>query len=232
MIKELYGNTYPGRGIIIGASPSGKYAVMAYFIMGRSVNSRNRVFELTEDGIKTEAADPSLLSDPSLIIYRPVRTLGDYTIVTNGDQTDTVFEFMQGGKTFEDALSTRCFEPDEPNFTPRISGILKVIGGKASYKLSILKKFGGGCQRNYFNYESASFGEGHLIHTYETDGNPIPSFSGEPKSVEIPEDIDAFTEELWSSLDEQNKVSLFVRYIDMTGGESFTKIINKERKND
>ena len=232
MIKELYGNTYPGRGIIIGASPSGKYAVTAYFIMGRSVNSRNRVFEMTEDGIKTEAADPSLLSDPSLIIYHPVRTLGDYTIITNGDQTDTIFEFMQGGKTFEDALSTRCFEPDEPNFTPRISGILKVIGGKASYKLSILKNFGGGCQRNYFNYENAVFGEGHLIHTYEMDGNPIPSFSGEPKTVEIPEHINTFTEELWNSLDEQNKVSLFVRYIDMTGGESFTKIINKEQKND
>lgn len=232
MIKELYGNTYPGRGIIIGASPSGKYAVAAYFIMGRSVNSRNRVFEETEDGIKTEAADPSLLSDPSLIIYHPVRTLGDYTIVTNGDQTDTVFEFMQGGKTFEDALSTRCFEPDEPNFTPRISGILKVMGGKASYKLSILKKYGEGCQRNYFNYECAECGRGHLIHTYETDGNPIPSFSGEPKSVEIPEDIGAFAEEIWSSLDESNRVSLFVRYIDMARGEGFTKIINKEHKND
>lgn len=232
MIKELYGNSYPGRGIIIGLTPSGRFAVTAYFIMGRSVNSRNRVFTKTEGGIKTEAADPKLLSDPSLIIYHPVRTLGEFTIVTNGDQTDTIYDFMKEGKSFEDALSTRCFEPDEPNFTPRISGILKVLNGKASYKLSILKKFGDGCQRNYYNYESGVCGKGHLIHTYETDGNPIPSFSGEPKITDISEDIDAYANELWDSLDENNKVSLFVKYIDTESGECFTIIINKENKND
>lgn len=232
MINELYGNSYPGRGIVIGASPSGKYAVTAYFIMGRSVNSRNRVFTETPGGIKTEAADTALLSDPSLIIYHPVRTLGDYTIVTNGDQTDTIYEFMQGGKTFEEALSTRCFEPDEPNFTPRISGMLKIAGGKASYKLSILKYNSGSCQRNFFNYEETENGVGHLIHTYEGDGNPIPSFCGEPRKTAIANNIEDYANELWESLDSDNKVSLYVRYIDIATGETFTKIINKEKKND
>lgn len=227
MINELYGNSYPGRGIIIGTSKSGNNAVIAYFIMGRSVNSRNRIFTVDGEGIRTEALDPSKLSDPSLIIYSPVRVTGDYTIVTNGDQTDTVFDFIEDGKTFEEALRTREYEPDEPNFTPRISGILKRCGESFSYKLSILKHKDGNCLRNFYEYEAPVAGKGHLIHTYMTDGNPIPSFCGEPKEVEIPDDMALFTNELWESLDSENKVSLFVRYIDVKSGKYETKIINK-----
>lgn len=225
MIKELYQNSYPGRGIIIGKTPDGDNAVIAYFIMGRSVNSRNRVFLEDGEGIKTKAFDESKMEDPSLIIYSPVRVLGDVTVVTNGDQTDTVYDFLKDGKTFEEALRTREFEPDAPNFTPRISGIID-LSNDFSYKLSILKYNNGFCQRNFYEYEKATAGVGNLIHTYETDGNPIPTFKGEPKTVELNNDIDAFTTELWESLDSENKVSLFVRYINLKDKSTKTKIIN------
>lgn len=225
MIKELYGNQYPGRGIIIGKTPDEKNAVIAYFIMGRSVNSRNRIFLKDGEGIKTKAFDESKMEDPSLIIYSPVRVLGDVTVVTNGDQTDTVYDFLKEGKTFADALRTREYEPDEPNFTPRISGMVDLSDG-FSYKLSILKYNNGICQRNFYEYENAIKGLGNLIHTYETDGNPIPTFKGEPKTVELNNDIDAFTKELWESLDNENKVSLFVRYINLEDKTTKTNIIN------
>lgn len=225
MINELYGNNYPGRGIIIGETMDGENAVIAYFIMGRSVNSRNRVFIEDGQGIKTKAFDESKMSDPSLIIYSPVRVLGDVTVVTNGDQTDTVYDFLKEGKSFEEALRTREYEPDEPNFTPRISGIADFSAG-FSYKLSILKHNNGSCQRNFYEYEKATAGVGHLIHTYETDGNPIPSFKGEAKPVKICGKIDDFTKELWESLNEDNRVSLFVRYIDLSDKSSDTRIIN------
>lgn len=225
MIKELYQNSYPGRGIIIGKSPDGENAVIAYFIMGRSVNSRNRVFLEDGEGIKTKAFDESKMEDPSLIIYSPVRVLGDVTVVTNGDQTDTVYDFLKDGKTFEEALRTREFEPDAPNFTPRISGMVDLSDG-FSYKLSILKYNNGSCQRNFYEYEEATAGVGNLIHTYETDGNPIPTFKGEPKTVELNNDIESFTKELWESLDNDNKVSLFVRYINLKDKSTKTKIIN------
>lgn len=225
MIEQLYNNKYPGRGIIIGQTPDGENAVIAYFIMGRSVNSRNRVFIPDGEGIKTKAFDESKMSDPSLIIYSPVRVLGDVTVVTNGDQTDTVYDFLKAGKTFADGLRTREYEPDEPNFTPRISGMVD-LSEDFSYKLSILKYNDGSCQRNFYEYEKATKGIGHLIHTYETDGNPIPTFKGEPKKVTLDNDIDSFTKELWNSLDSENKVSLFVRYINLEDKTTKTKIIN------
>ena len=225
MIKELANNTYPGRGIIVGLSPNGENAVLAYFIMGRSVNSRNRIFLEDGQGIKTKAFDESKMTDPSLIIYSPVRVLGDVTVVTNGDQTDTVYDFLKDGKTFADALRTREYEPDEPNFTPRISAMADISNG-FSYKLSILKYNNGSCQRNFYEYEKGTKGVGHLIHTYETDGNPIPTFKGEPKSVELNDDIDAFAKDLWDSLDKDNKVSLFVRYINLKDKTTKTNIIN------
>ncbi len=225
MIKELYQNSYPGRGIIIGKTPDGENAVIAYFIMGRSVNSRNRVFLEDGEGIKTKAFDESKMEDPSLIIYSPVRVLGDVTVVTNGDQTDTVYDFLKDGKAFEEALRTREFEPDAPNFTPRISGMVD-LSNDFSYKLSILKYNNGSCQRNFYEYEKATAGIGNLIHTYETDGNPIPTFKGEPKTVELNNDIESFTKELWESLDNDNKVSLFVRYINLKDKSTKTKIIN------
>ena len=225
-MKELKGNAYPGRGIVLGCTPSGNEAVIGYFIMGRSVNSRNRVFVEDGEGIRTEAKDPKLLEDPSLIIYSPVRALGDTTVVTNGDQTDTVYDYLKEGKTFEDALTTRAYEPDEPNFTPRISGVVCRENDSFSYKLSILKHQGGICLRQYFHYEKPQAGVGHLIHTYCEDGNPLPSFKGEPKCVEIMEDMDAFTKDLWDSLDEQNRISLFVRFINVKTGEVRTNIIN------
>lgn len=230
--KELQNNSYPGRGIIIGKSPNGKYAVTAYFIMGRSENSRNRVFVTEGEGIRTEAFDPSKLSDPSLIIYAPVRVLGNKTIVTNGDQTDTIYELMDKQQTFEQALRTREFEPDAPNYTPRISGIMHIENGKYSYAMSILKSNNGNpdsCNRYTFAYENCVAGEGHFIHTYKCDGNPLPSFEGEPKLIAIPDDMEAFTETLWNSLNEDNKVSLFVRYIDIATGKYETKIVNKNR---
>ena len=229
----LKGNPYPGRGIIIGKSPDGKKAVTAYFIMGRSVNSRNRVFTETADGIKTEAFDPSLLTDPHLIIYSPVRVLGNKTIVTNGDQTDTIYELMDKQQTFEMSLRGREFEDDAPNYTPRISGILHVEGGSFNYAMSILKSADGdpaSCQRYTFSYEAPLAGEGRFIHTYMGDGNPLPSFEGEPEKIGMYDDIDAFASLLWSSLNEDNKVSLFVRYIDIATGRADTRIINKNVK--
>lgn len=228
--EELSGNTYPGRGIIIGKTPDGTKAVTAYFIMGRSSNSRNRVFVTEGEGIRTQAYDPSKLEDPSLIIYAPVRVLHDYTIVTNGDQTDTIFDGMKNGETFEQSLRVREFEPDGPNYTPRISGILKVTDGQFHYAMSILKSNNGNpdaCNRYTYTYENPVAGEGHFIHTYAQDINPLPSFEGEPKWVEILDDMDAFTEMLWENLNEDNKVSLFVRYIDIATGVYETKIINK-----
>lgn len=229
---ELTANAYPGRGIILGKTPNGKSAVAAYFIMGRSENSRNRVFVEDGEGIRTEAFDPAKLSDPSLIIYAPVRVLGNKTIVTNGDQTDTIYDLMDKQQTFEQALRTRKFEPDEPNYTPRISGIMHVEKGRYNYAMSILKSNNGNPEatnRYTFAYENPVAGEGHFIHTYKENINPLPSFEGEPKLVEMMDDMDAFTNMLWESLNEENKVSLFVRYIDIQTGEYKTKIINKNK---
>ncbi|MCD7741748.1 MAG: IMP cyclohydrolase [Ruminococcus sp.] len=231
--EELKTNSYPGRGIVIGKSADGKSAVTAYFIMGRSVNSRNRVFTETDDGIKTEAADPSKLTDPHLIIYSPVRVLGNKTIVTNGDQTDTIYELMDKQQTFEQSLRGRVYEDDVPNYTPRISGIMHVENGSYNYAMSIIKSADGNpdcCERFTFTYTSPIAGEGHFIHTYMGDGNPLPSFEGEPKKVNIPNDIDEFTDGLWNSLNEDNKVSLFVRFIDIESGKAVSKIVNKLEK--
>lgn len=230
--KELRENAYPGRGIIIGKSADGTKAVTAYFIMGRSENSRNRIFVEEGEGIRTQAFDPSKLSDPSLIIYAPVRVRGCQTIVTNGDQTDTIYELMEKGQTFEQALRTREFEPDAPNYTPRISGIMQVENGLYQYAMSILKSNHGNpdsCCRYTFAYENPAAGEGHFIHTYQCDGEPLPSFSGEPKLVDIPDDMEAFTNMLWNSLNEENKVSLFVRYIDIETGRTESVIVNKNK---
>lgn len=230
--KELQTNSYPGRGIIIGRSADGRSAVTAYFIMGRSENSRNRIFAEDGDGIRTQAFDPSKLTDPSLIIYAPVRVLGNKTIVTNGDQTDTIYECMDRQMTFEQSLRTREFEPDAPNYTPRISGIMHVENGGFNYAMSILKSNNGcpdSCNRNTFAYENCPAGEGHFIHTYMCDGSPLPSFEGEPKLISIPDDMDSFTDTLWNSLNEDNKVSLFVRYIDIENGTWKSKIVNKNQ---
>ena len=230
--KELMGNSYPGRGIIIGKSADGSKAVTAYFIMGRSVNSRNRIFVEDGEGIRTQAFDPAKLTDPSLVIYAPVRVLGNKTIVTNGDQTDTIYEGMDRQMTFEQSLRSREFEPDGPNYTPRISGIMHIENGAYNYAMSILKSNNGnpdGCRRYTFAYENPAAGEGHFIHTYKCAGEPLPSFEGEPKLVEIPDDVDAFTDMLWNSLNEDNKVSLFVRYIDIATGTYRTRIVNKNQ---
>lgn len=232
LAQELKENAYPGRGIVIGKSPDGKKAVTAYFIMGRSGNSRNRIFAVEGEGIRTQAFDPSKLEDPSLIIYAPVRVLGNKTIVTNGDQTDTVYDGMKEGLTFEQSLRSREFEPDAPNFTPRISGMMQVDGGKYDYSMSILKSNNGnpdGCNRFTYAYENPGAGEGHFIHTYMHDGNPLPSFEGEPKLVGILDDIEEFTDMIWNSLNEENKVSLFVRYIDIATGQYETRIMNKNQ---
>lgn len=229
---ELQSNAYPGRGIVIGKTPDGTKAVTAYFIMGRSENSRNRVFVGDGEGIRTQAFDPSKLSDPSLIIYAPVRVLGNKTIVTNGDQTDTIYELMDKQMTFEQSLRTREFEPDGPNYTPRISGIMHIKDGKYNYAMSILKSNNGNpdaCNRYTFAYENPVAGEGHFIHTYKCDGNPLPSFEGEPKLVALEDDMDAFADKIWKSLNEDNKVSLFVRYIDIATGKYESKIINKNK---
>lgn len=230
--RELKENSYPGRGIIIGRSADGSKAVTAYFIMGRSENSRNRVFVEDGEGIRTQAFDPAKLTDPSLIIYAPVRVLGNKTIVTNGDQTDTIYEGMDRQMTFEQSLRSREFEPDGPNYTPRISGIMHIESGKYNYAMSILKSNNGrpdGCSRYTFAYENPAAGEGHFIHTYKCDGNPLPSFEGEPKLIAIPDRLDDFAGMLWESLNEDNKVSLFVRYIDIASGKYETKIINKNQ---
>ena len=228
--QELKSNSYPGRGIIIGKSPDGKKAVTAYFIMGRSENSRNRVFVEDGEGIRTQAFDPSKLTDPSLIIYAPVRVLGNKTIVTNGDQTDTIYEGMDKQLTFEQSLRSRKFEPDGPNYTPRISGVMHIENGNFNYAMSILKSNNGNpdsCNRYTFAYENPVAGEAHFIHTYMHDGNPLPSFEGEPKLVEAMDNMEEFADLLWNSLNEENKVSLFVRYIDIETGKYQSKIINK-----
>ena len=230
--KELKENSYPGRGIIIGKTLDGKKAVAAYFIMGRSVNSRNRVFVKDGEGIRTQAFDPAKLSDPSLVIYAPVRVLGNKTIVTNGDQTDTIYELMDKQQTFEQALRTRKFEPDGPNYTPRISGILHVEGGKFNYAMSILKSADGNpesCNRFTFAYEKPLAGQGHFIHTYMHDADPLPSFEGEPKRIAMENDMETFANCLWESLNPDNKVSLFVRYIDIATGTCETIIKNKNQ---
>lgn len=230
--QRLKENAYPGRGIVLGRSEDGTKAVAAYFIMGRSKNSRNRIFAEEGEGIRTQAFDPSQMEDPSLIIYAPVRVLGNRTIVTNGDQTDTIYDGLAGGLTMEQALRSREFEPDGPNYTPRISGVMQVEAGKYDYALSILKSAEGdpaSCRRFMFAYENPAAGEGHFIHTYLQDGNPLPSFEGEPVRVELTGKIDAFTDRLWTSLNEENKVSLFVRYIDIATGSYETRIVNKNR---
>ena len=220
-------NAYPGRGIVLGRSADNKKAVIAYFIMGRSVNSRNRVFTKTEDGIRTEAHDPSKMVDPSLIIYHPVRVLPEGTIVTNGDQTDTIRDTMAAGQGYLPALMQREFEPDGPNYTPRISGVVYPDG---SYMLSILKSFNGDpscCVRNVFTFDAPKAGTGHFIHTYKCDGNPLPSFEGEPELVSVSGDIDAFTDMVWTNLNADNKVSLYTRFIDIASGEIEERIVNK-----
>jgi len=230
--QELSSNAYPGRGIVIGRSADGSHAVAAYFIMGRSSNSRNRIFVEDGKGIRTQAFDPSRLEDPSLIIYAPVRVLGNKTIITNGDQTDTIYEGMDRQMTFEQSLRSREFEPDAPNYTPRISGIMHIEDGGYNYAMSILKSNHGdpdSCHRYTFAYEKPKAGEGHFIHTYMHDGNPLPSFEGEPKPVSIPDDMDAFADGIWTNLNEDNKVSLFVRYIDIATGVWKSRIINKNK---
>jgi len=232
--KELSSNPYPGRGIIIGKSKDGTKAVTAYFIMGRSASSRNRIFAVEDEGIRTEAFDPStLLVAPELIIYRPVRVMGEYTIVTNGDQTDTVYDGMSEGKTFEESLRVRKYEHDAPNYTPRISGLMHVANGEYDYQMSILKSHNSNpdiCERHTYSYDATVAGEGHFIHTYMGDGNPLPSYEGEPTLVEIDaDDIDAFANMVWANLNEDNKVSLFVRFIDIATGKYETRIINKNK---
>lgn len=230
LAEELSSTTYPGRGIVIGKTPDGKKAAIAYFIMGRSENSRNRIFVKDGEGIRTEAFDPSKLEDPSLIIYAPVRVLGNKTIVTNGDQTDTIYDLMDKQYTFEQALRTREFEPDAPNYTPRISGVLHFDNGSFNYAMSILKSNNGNpkaCNRYTFAYENPVAGEAHFIHTYMGDGNPLPSFEGEPTLVDIPDNMDDFADLVWNNLNNDNKVSLFVRYINIEDGSYETKIINK-----
>ena len=228
--NELKNNAYPGRGIVVGKSEDVKNAVIAYFIMGRSENSRNRVFVTDGEGIRTQAFDESKLEDPSLIIYAPVRVLGNKTIVTNGDQTDTIYDMLDMQSTFEQALRTREFEPDAPNYTPRISAVLHIENGTYNYAMSILKSNNGNpdaCNRYTFAYSNPVAGEGHFIHTYKNDGNPLPSFEGEPKLVKISNDIDEFGDMVWNSLNEDNKVSLFIRFIDLETGKYNTKIYNK-----
>lgn len=232
LAKELSSNDYPGRGIVIGKSDDGICAVTAYFIMGRSVNSRNRVFTRDGNGLRTEAFDPSKLTDPHLIIYSPVRVLDNKLIVTNGDQTDTIYDLMAKGQTFEQSLRTREYEDDAPNYTPRISGIMHFENDNFSYEMSILKSANGNpecCNRYTFSYDKPLNGEGHFIHTYMGDGNPLPSFEGEPKLVGISGNIDEFTEMLWNSLNEDNKVSLFVRYVNLEDKTEETRIVNKNK---
>ena len=231
IVNELNSLAYHGRGIMIGKSADGKKAVTAYFIMGRSVNSRNRVFQVEGDAMRTKAFDESKMVDPHLIIYYPVRVLGNKTIVTNGDQTDTIYNLMDKQMTFEQALRTREFEDDGPNWTPRISGIIHCEKGEMNYAMSILKSAEGddsSCERFTYAYSNPIAGRAKFIHTYNADENPLPSFEGEPKTLELPDvDIDALTDLIWKNLNEDNKVSLFVRYIDIATGEYEQRIINK-----
>ena len=228
LIKD---NSYVGRGIVIGKSADGEKAAFAYVIMGRSENSRNRIFTENGDDVTIYPFDASKVEDPSLIIYSPVRKIGNSLIVTNGDQTDTVYDFVKEGKSFEEALETREFEPDSPNFTPRISGIMNFADDDFSYKMSILKSAdaqGSECNRYTFSYKALS-GLGHFIHTYNHDGNPIPTFTGEPERVEIPNDIDEFTTNIWENLNEDNKISIYVRYINLKDGSVENRMINKNQ---
>ncbi len=232
LAQELSATTYPGRGIVLGKSEDGGQFYIAYFIMGRSANSRNRVFEHDGRGIRTKAFDESKMEDPSLIIYAPVRVYGDVTIVTNGDQTDTIYDTLAAGGTFEQALRTRTFEPDGPNFTPRISGVVEPKEDR--YRLSILKSANGNpasTQRFFFDYDAPRAGEGHFIHTYQQDGNPLPSFEGEPTRVAIEGDLDTFSRTVWENLNEDNKVSLFTRAIDLRSGAVTSLIFNKNEGN-
>ena len=227
----ITGNPYVGRGIVLGKTPDGKSAVAAYFIMGRSENSRNRIFTETEGEVFTEPFDRAKVQDPSLIIYAAVRQLGNHLIVTNGNQTDTIYDGLAHGLSFSEALTSRCFEPDAPNFTPRISGMLTFRDGDCTYEMSILKsidEIGSDCARYTFSYPSKA-GLGHFLHTYVTDGNPIPTFQGEPERVATDDDIDAFTETLWNALDENNKISLYVRYTDLETGAVSETLVNKNR---
>ena len=231
--KELNSLAYHGRGIIIGKSADGKKAITAYFIMGRSENSRNRVFVAEGNAMRTKAFDESKMTDPHLIIYYPVRVLGNKTIVTNGDQTDTIYDLMDKQMTFEQALRTREFEDDAPNFTPRISGIIHHENGEMNFAMSILKSAEGddaSCERFTYAYTNPLNGKAKFIHTYNCDGNPLPSFEGEPKTLELPDtDIDSLTDLIWKNLNQDNKVSLFVRYIDLENGETETRIVNKNK---
>lgn len=233
LTQTLSENSYPGRGIILGRSEDGKNVAIAYFIMGRSENSRNRVFVEDGDGIRTEAFDPSKMTDPSLIIYAPVRVLGNKTIVTNGDQTDTVYAGLDKQQTFEQSLREREFEPDAPNYTPRISGVVHIEKGHMNFALSILKSSegeGDACNRFTFAYENPKAGRGRFIHTYMGDGDPLPSFEGEPELVDVKGGIKEFADSVWNSLNSENKVSLFVRYIDIESGKYETVIINRHEK--
>lgn len=230
ILKE---NGYVGRGVLMGRSPSGKKAAMAYFIMGRSENSQNRVFIEKGEELIIHPFDESKVEDPSLIIYAPVRVSGANTIVTNGDQTDTIYDFLAAGKSFEAALRTRCFEPDAPNFTSRISGMMTLSDSGCAYKLSILKSAdaaGSACLRQTFEYAEPLPGVGHFIHTYQTDGNPLPAFAGEPEQVALPETAEELVDLLWSNLDVRYKISLFVRYIDIETGAAETRVVNRHQK--
>ncbi len=231
MAQRLEGNTYPGRGIVIGKSQDGRFAVIAYFIMGRSANSRNRVFTERNGAVYTEPFDAARVEDPSLIIYAAIRKIGRNLIVTNGNQTDTLYKGLAAGMSFDDALESRCFEPDPPNYTPRISGLVSFADGDFTYQMSILKsgdEAGSFCNRFGFRY-GAKAGVGHFIHTYVCDGDPIPAFQGEPERVAIPNDLDAFTQEIWNALDERNKISLYVRYTDLATGREASRLINKNK---
>ena len=225
----LKGNSYAGRGIVIGKTPDGAKAVCAYYIMGRSENSRNRIFAEENGSVYTRPFDESKVKDPSLIIYAAIRSCKNSLIVTNGDQTDTIYDGLTAGKSFEEALRSRCFEPDAPNFTPRISGILNFARGDFSYEMSILKSAdsaGTACNRYLFSYPALP-GLGHMIHTYVCNGAPIPTFQGEPERIAIPQSIDEFTQELWENLDADNKISLYVRYVDLNSGEAESRLVNK-----
>ena len=228
--KELSATTYPGRGIVLGKSADARCFYIAYFIMGRSENSRNRIFEIDGRGIRTKAFDESKMVDPSLIIYAPVRVCGDVTIVTNGDQTDTIYDALEAGKTFEEALRSRTFEPDAPTYTPRISGVVEPKADR--YRLSILKSADGdpaSTRRYFFDYDAPRPGEGHFIHTYQQDGNPLPSFEGEPVPVTIEGDLETFSWTVWDNLNADNKVSLFTRSIDLETGAVTSLLFNKHQ---
>jgi len=228
LIKD---NSYVGRGIVIGKTEDGTKAAIAYFIMGRSENSRNRIFVENGEEVIIHPFDASKVEDPSLIIYSPIRVFENNLIVTNGDQTDTIYDFVKDGKTFSEGLETREFEPDAPNFTPRISGMLTFDEGDFTYQMSILKSAdpeGTACNRYTFAYSALS-GLGHFIHTYQHDGNPIPTFCGEPERVYVPNDIDAFTNEIWENLNEANKISIYTRFVDLETGEVENRMINKNK---